>query len=237
MAENKKSFLLYADTIHTVEKLTDDKAGQLFKHLLRYVNDQHPTTEDFIIELAFEPIKQQLKRDLKNWEDRKQKRSEAGKRGGEATAIKQQQNTAKHSNAKQDEANKAVSDSVSDSVSDNVNTMYLLPMMQDVFLKTNTDYPQNIAKDYEALREIVEQIALLFKLKFDLENEKTKTTILDFWKTFSLFIMQDDFLKNYSLHQISKHFQSIIQKQKNGLKKIIRTVADTSKSGSTRTAL
>jgi hypothetical protein len=68
MATNKKSFLLYCDLIHTVEKLTDAQAGVLFKHILMYVNDMNPETKDIIIELVFEPIKQALKRDLLKYE-------------------------------------------------------------------------------------------------------------------------------------------------------------------------
>lgn len=64
MAENKRSFLLYVDLIHTVKKLPKDKQADLFMHILEYVNDENPQTNDFIIELAFEPIKQSLKRDL-----------------------------------------------------------------------------------------------------------------------------------------------------------------------------
>ena len=68
MAENKKSFLLYCDLIHTVKELPDDKAGELFKHILSYVNDENPVTNDLIIKISFEPIKQQLKRDLQKYE-------------------------------------------------------------------------------------------------------------------------------------------------------------------------
>ena len=64
MATNKKSFLLYCDIIHTIEKLSDEQAGKLLKHILRYVNDQDPIAEDVLTEIAFEPIKQNLKRDL-----------------------------------------------------------------------------------------------------------------------------------------------------------------------------
>lgn len=78
MAENKNSFVLYADLIHTVRKMDDDKAGALFKHILSYVNDENPVTDDLIVELTFEPIKQQLKRDLKKWENRKGNFSKAG---------------------------------------------------------------------------------------------------------------------------------------------------------------
>ena len=90
MAKDKKSVLLYCDLIHTVEKLTNTQAGKLFKHYLRYVNDLEPKCEDVLIDLVFEPIKQDLKRDLKKWESIKVKRSEAGKASAEKRQQKQQ---------------------------------------------------------------------------------------------------------------------------------------------------
>jgi len=117
MAENKKSFILYCDLIHTVKKLPDDKAGILFKHLLSYVNDENPTTDDLLVEVAFEPIKRQLKRDLEKFEEVKIKRSEAGKLGGRP----KNQTKAKKANAlfeKQTKAKKADTDNDTDN--DNV---------------------------------------------------------------------------------------------------------------------
>jgi hypothetical protein len=108
MAKDKKSFILYSDAIHTVEKLSDMDAGQLLKHLLRYVNDQNPTTENPLVEIAFEPIKQQLKRDLVKFEDVKVKRSEAGKAG----ANKRWQEIANANKGIQTIANIAVNDNV-----------------------------------------------------------------------------------------------------------------------------
>lgn len=81
MAEDKKSFLLYTDLIHTVNKMPNDKAGELFKHILSYVNDLNPDTEDLIIQLTFEPIKQQLKRDLLKYKESIIDKSNAGKLG------------------------------------------------------------------------------------------------------------------------------------------------------------
>ena len=81
MADNKKSFLLYCDLIHTVQKLSDEQAGKLFKHVLEYVNDLNPETEDLLTEVCFEPIKQNLKRDLRKYEEIRKKKSEAGKKG------------------------------------------------------------------------------------------------------------------------------------------------------------
>lgn len=81
MAENKKSFLLYCDLLHTVKKLNDEQAGKLFKHVLEYVNDLNPETEDILLQVCFEPIKQNLKRDLRKYQSTCEKRSEAGKKG------------------------------------------------------------------------------------------------------------------------------------------------------------
>lgn len=87
MAENKKSFLLYADIIHTIRKMPDDKSGQLFKTILAYVNDENPEVNDLVIDLVFEPIKQQLKRDLKRWEDFKAKQAINGAKGGRPKKV------------------------------------------------------------------------------------------------------------------------------------------------------
>ena len=67
MAKDKKSVLIYVDWIATFNKLEDDEAGRLIKHFFSYVNDLNPTS-DRLTELLFEPIKQQLKRDLKAYE-------------------------------------------------------------------------------------------------------------------------------------------------------------------------
>lgn len=84
MAENKKSVLLYCDIIYTVEELDDADAGLLFKHYLRYINDQNPEPPSKLIKIVFEPIKQNLKRDLKKWEETTNNRSKAGLAGADA---------------------------------------------------------------------------------------------------------------------------------------------------------
>lgn len=121
MAENKKSFVLYCDIIKTVEMLPNETAGELFKHLLSYVNDQDPITENMLVKLAFEPIKQQLKRDLKKWESIREKRSLAGKKSAAARKQKQQVLTSVES-VEQKPTNSTVNDTVNVTV--NVNTLY-----------------------------------------------------------------------------------------------------------------
>jgi hypothetical protein len=86
MANDKKSFLLYCDIIHTVEQLTDEQAGDLFKHILRYVNDQDPQSDSVITKIAFEPIRQALKRDLEKYESIRKRNSDNARMRWDATA-------------------------------------------------------------------------------------------------------------------------------------------------------
>jgi len=76
MAENKKGFILYADQIEIFKELSNEQAGKLIKHIYDYVNDKNPQTDDIIIKVAFSPIKSQLKRDLKKYEDKCNKNRE-----------------------------------------------------------------------------------------------------------------------------------------------------------------
>ena len=80
MADNKKSFLAYADWYAQFNLLSNEEAGVLIKHILSYVNDENPNLPDDarIIKIAFEPIKLQLKRDLKKYENAKQEKATNG---------------------------------------------------------------------------------------------------------------------------------------------------------------
>ena len=113
MATNKKSFVLYTDIIESIRLLDNAKAGELFKHILSYVNDENPSTNDVIINLAFTPIKQSLKRDLIKYDTYINKQSENGKKGGRPKTQKTQPFISKPKKAD------SVSVSVSDSVNDN----------------------------------------------------------------------------------------------------------------------
>lgn len=127
MADGKNTIVVYRDWINIFEKLTDQEAGQLAKHLFRYVNDLNPTS-DRLIELVFEPIKQTLKRDLQHWENVKKIRSDIGRKGGLKSGesrSKPEQKKANEANAsimKQNESNEAVS--VIDSDSDIIKYKY-----------------------------------------------------------------------------------------------------------------
>ena len=65
MAENKKGFILYADLLQTFTYLNLEQRGQVITWVLEYVNDLNPEPLEGLLMAVVEPIKQQLKRDLK----------------------------------------------------------------------------------------------------------------------------------------------------------------------------
>jgi len=115
MAKDKKSFILYADQWGVFNQLPDEIAGRLIKHIFAYVNDEQPVTEELIINIAFEPIKQCLKRDLCRWKEYLDKQSVNGKKGGRP----KKPNESEITQAFLEKPKKA--DSVSVSVNDTVN--------------------------------------------------------------------------------------------------------------------
>ena len=88
MAEQKKSFVLYGDLIHTTQHLTNEDDGKVFKWVLEYVNDNDPEPLKGLLAAVCEPIKQQLKRDLLKYEIKREQYSEAGKKSAEARRLK-----------------------------------------------------------------------------------------------------------------------------------------------------
>jgi len=119
MADNKKSFILYTDLIHTVKKMPPEKAGELLLTILEYVNDNNPEILDPYVDIVFEPIKQQLKRDLEKYEGKKKQWSDAGKRSADLKKEKKIQRTLTTVEGRSTDS--TVSGSVSGSVNDSVN--------------------------------------------------------------------------------------------------------------------
>ena len=113
MAKDKTSFLLYRDIGSTIELLSDQKAGKLFKIILKYVNDENPKIDDPMIKLAFEPIKQSLKRDLRKYENIIDRNKTNGLKGGRPKLEKPKKPNGLIGNPKKPK--KADSDSDSDS--------------------------------------------------------------------------------------------------------------------------
>jgi len=151
MAENKKSFIAYADWKETFEALDDEKAGELIKHIFAYVNDENPISQDMLINAVFASIRQTLKRDLKKWEKQYNQRVEAGKKSAQ---VRKRNSTVVNG--------RSVSSTVSVSVSDNISkdiyksfahlsiTLEEYKKLCDDFGQVNTDDILDQIENYKA---------------------------------------------------------------------------------------
>ena len=174
MAENKKGFLLYCDLIHTVEKLDDEQAGKLFKHVLEYVNDFNPITEDLLTQVCFEPIKQSLKRDLKKWEKQQEQRIAAGKKSAQ---VRKQNSTLVNA--------RSISSTVSGSVSVKEKDIYRsfahLSMSLTEFNKLEIEYTKQqidgVIDAIENFKQNKKYKSLYLTSKNWLKKEETKQEI------------------------------------------------------------
>jgi len=210
MAEQKKSFILYVDLIHTIEKLPNEDAGELFKHILRYVNDKNPTTENILVDVTFEPIKQQLKRDLKAWEGSKEEKSIAGIKGnlkrwnsdlyeqvvsGKIT-LEQAQSIAEHRRTSQPDkvpSQEVAKIAVNDNVTVNVND-----------IKEISITPKGDTFDFDIY---ISQLNKLFNREFKVVNkmvrDKMKSTLKTYTKSNVWIAMQN--CKNDTHHKESNY--------------------------------
>lgn len=82
MAKDKKAFILYCDIIETFKLLSLEDRGKIITWILEYVNDNNPKPLPGLLSAVVEPIKQQLKRDLKKYEARAERSRQNGKKGG-----------------------------------------------------------------------------------------------------------------------------------------------------------
>ena len=128
MAQGKKSFLLYCDQRGLFDKLPDEYAGRLIKHIFAYVNDENPETDDLVLTMAFEAIKTALKRDLQKYQEFVERQRVNGKSGGRPKKPNERQKTQAFS----EKPKKADNDSVSDNENENVKKKNTFPSIEDV---------------------------------------------------------------------------------------------------------
>jgi hypothetical protein len=177
--QGKKSFVLYTDIIHTVKILTDEEAGILFKHILNYVNDLNPVLEDRLLQATFEPIKQQLKRDLVKYEKRVQVAKSNGEKGGRPKKVE----TKKTEGVKK-EAKKTVNDNGNVIVTENGNeneNVIDLPFKTERFFKAWGLWKHYKTKQFKFTfkSEISETTALSKLVNLSGNDENTALLILE----------------------------------------------------------
>ena len=180
MAENKKSFVLYTDTQGLIKQLPDDIAGRLFKHIYAYVNDENPITDELLLNIAFEPIKMQLKRDLVKYDKKREQWSEAGKKSAEQRALikfNELQRTSTVVNSV------ATVSTVNDNVNVNVNVIHKIEARSQIFkdslLIYKDKYQVNMLKEF--YNYWTEPNQSKSKMRFELEKTWSLDRRLETW--------------------------------------------------------
>lgn len=81
MSQQKKSFILYIDSLDVIDDLTDEQAGQLFRAIKSYHvgGDFEPSA---IIKVAFSAFKSQFNRDLEKYKKIVNRNKNNGLKGG-----------------------------------------------------------------------------------------------------------------------------------------------------------
>lgn len=111
--KGKNKILFYRDWLEQFDQLSDEEAGKLIKHIMRYVNDLNPEAPDRITELLFQPFKAQFKRDLVKWNERSRQASEAAQKRWDTESMRNDADASKPMR------NDAVKVKVKDKVKDN----------------------------------------------------------------------------------------------------------------------
>ena len=85
MTEKKTSFVLPTDCIEDLEDFSNAEAGELFRAILAYVNEQQePDFSDRAMKMFFKRIKKYIDNANENYEKICQARKEAGAKGGKS---------------------------------------------------------------------------------------------------------------------------------------------------------
>jgi hypothetical protein len=169
MAQDKKSFVLYADLINNIDHLTNEEKGILFNHLLEYVNDMNPILENRVVLSAWKFIQSQLKRDLVKFEEVKGKRSDAGKESARLRALnKEQQNPTKATSVEsvqQTSTNPTVNDNDNDNVINKVDFKGLMDLYSNQIGESGSDiWRESVYRKHKIkqgnLRELVDHFII-----------------------------------------------------------------------------
>ena len=161
----KKSFVLYLDSLPQWDMLTDAQAGVLIKALFHYHDSgARLNSGDGMLMMAFSFLAAQIDRDSEKWEHVRESRASSGKKGGAPRGNTNAQKQAKQANgcfvcskqAKQ--AKQAVNVNVNDNVNDNVNVSGSVIQDGEAALPPDRPQQQQIPPDLETVRAYAQEI-------------------------------------------------------------------------------
>ncbi len=142
--QEKISFILYGSYEEQLTMLTDEQAGRLLKSIYVYVRTgEKQPCEDTMVNLMLSVIGHQLDIDARKYEEKLERRKEAGRKGG----IQKAKNLANASNAKNDVAN------ASNAINFLANVAEDEDVDDDVYVDDDEDVDVNVDEDEDVILE------------------------------------------------------------------------------------
>jgi len=151
----QNSFILYTDYAEIFQKLSDEQTGKLIKAIYQYVITGKMEDLETPLDYVMIPIKQNLDRNAKAYQETVEKRKMAGSQGGKKRALNIQANQANAKFATNVQANKKVvqanlanqADNDNDNVNVNDTSSSSIDDL-DIFLSSLEEEEEEILKNY-----------------------------------------------------------------------------------------
>ena len=115
--DDKNSFVIFTDIEETLNELTDEEVGRLFRGMVAYADRKEEPNFTGLLKVAFIPVRQSILRTSSKWEETKKKRAAAGRLGGLKSAEMRRLAVIDSEANQANQANQAVSVPVSVPVS------------------------------------------------------------------------------------------------------------------------
>lgn len=185
--------IIYFDLLEKTRKLNNEQFGILMRAIIAYCDsgcETHPEFDDPVIDMAFDMLAPNCKNDLEKWDEIRQKRSEAGKKGG-APIGNQNASKNKQNNQKQTKQPVTVTGTVNVNVNDNVNVTDINSVIEkeNNNFKGKQDYSMPV-NGMEVLKGNAEKVLNRFKEK---ARYNSKFNYLPSWAKQDLGLEQESF--------------------------------------------
>lgn len=99
MGNGKPGVMIYFETAKAIKNLDDATVGQLFKAIMEYAEDGVIPEFEGVLAAVWPFVADKIERDNERYEKIREKRAEAGRKGGKARASNGKQNQANEANA------------------------------------------------------------------------------------------------------------------------------------------
>ncbi len=93
---------------------------------------------------------------------------------------------------------------------------FLIPELLKIWKVHKPSYPADQSKDFVPLQSIAIFICEQAGMEYHKRSKDDDKNLYELWDIISKFVAEHSFFKNYSLHQVEKHIQSITQEIRNG---------------------